>query len=269
MRFKEAVEALAVRGIESARHDAAEIFTRLGGYNPALLSIDNSECDNETVISAVQRRAQREPLQYIIGEVGFYKETYKVSPDCLIPRADTEILVDYVVSNLPDGERVLDLCTGSGCVGISTVKNTKNTTAIAVDISSGALLLARENAKINGVLDRISFLEHDVLSECVEGDFFAILSNPPYVSESEYAALEPEIYFEPKEAFLGGESGLIFYEKITELYKDKLKSGGFIAYEIGCTQADALTKIAKENGMRAEIIKDLSGLDRVAILRKV
>ena len=128
--------------------------------------------------------------------------------------------------------------------------------------------LAKSNAQKNGVRDRIDFILKDVTESALEGEFFAILSNPPYVTDSAYESLEPEIYFEPKIAFLGGESGIIFYEKILELYNGKLAEGGFFAFEIGFDQADALRELADRYSMQAEIIKDYSGLDRVAVIRQ-
>jgi release factor glutamine methyltransferase len=190
-----------------------------------------------------------------------------VSPDCLIPRQDTEILVDFAVHNIPAGKRFIDLCTGSGCIAVSTLKNTEKTEATAIDISEPALDLARENAKRNEVADRLSFVLADVLEYAPKDEYFAVLSNPPYVTEAAYTKLQPEIYHEPKIAFVGGESGTVFYERIIDLYKNKIAKGGFFAFEIGFDQGDALTELARKNGMLSEIIKDFSGLDRVAILK--
>lgn len=268
MKISEAIRLLSEAGIDSARRDAREIFVRIGGFKLSELIISDAEANSLKVCEAIARRAQREPLQYIIGEVDFYKERYTVSPECLIPRSDTELLVDYAVRNLPEGESFADLCTGSGCVAISTLKNTKNTRAVAVDISEGALALARKNAEQNGVSDRLSFVLKDVKGEVLEGEFFAILSNPPYVTDEEYTRLEPEIYHEPKLAFVGGEDGLDFYKSILSLYINKIKPEGFLAFEIGFEQGDALRALAKENGATAEILKDLSGNDRVAVIKR-
>lgn len=263
MTLKEAIEILKSAGIDSAEYDARELFKL---YCPAPIML-NSECDKEELLSAVERRAKREPLQYVIGEVGFYRESYLVSPDCLIPRPDTEILVDYAVKNLPEGAMFLDLCTGSGCVAISTLKNTKNTTAVAVDISGGALAIATENAIRNGVHDRIHFRLADLTKEIIDLPVFAVLSNPPYVADGVYESLEGEIFHEPKEAFVGGIDGGDFYRHFTPIYKNMIAEDGFIAYEIGYDQAELLQKIAKENHMSCEILKDLSGNNRVAVLK--
>ena len=269
MKLSDAVKILSEAGIEDARREARTIFTTLGGYSLADLVGSDLKTGNTAVIKAVERRAKREPLQYIIGKVDFYYETYKVTPDCLIPRQDTEILVSLAVKMIPDGEKFIDLCTGSGCIAISTLKNTKGTTAVAVDLSSSALALARENAALNGVADRVTFIEADVLQERMDDEYFAVLSNPPYVTAPAYEALEPELYFEPEMALVGtDDDGAGFYRRIIELYIDTVKDGGFIAFEIGFDQAKPLAEAAEAIGKKCEIIKDLSGNDRVALIRK-
>ena len=267
MKFSDAVTLLSKSGVDNPAYDAGALFMHFGGYSRIELSAKNPDCDSDELLNAIKERARRKPLQYIIGEVGFYRESYKVSEGCLIPRTDTEILVDYAVKNLPAGSHFLDLCTGSGCIAVSTVKNAQNTTALAVDLSEKAIAAAKENARLNGVFERISFLQKDVLEDAISEDFFAILSNPPYVTEKEYKSLEPEIYFEPKMAFVSGDSGVEFYERIVELYKDKINKSGFFAFEIGFSQADALRDIACRHGFCCEIIKDYSQNDRVAILK--
>ncbi len=266
MKLSEAIRRLSDAGVPNAAYDAKELFCHFGAESRASLLIGDAECNLPELEAAVKRREAREPLQYIIGKVFFYNEEYLVNENCLIPRPDTEILVEYACSAIPDGERFLDLCTGSGCVGISTLKNTKNTAAILADISEGALEIAKENARLSGVYERAEFRHADVTEEIIEGEFFAVLSNPPYVTEEAYAGLENEIYFEPKIAFVGGEDGLRFYRSITEKYKDKIKPNGFIAYEIGYDQGAAIAEIARSAGMSCKIIKDLSGCDRVAVI---
>lgn len=267
MKLREAIEILKSARVENPRYDARELFIRIGKMKPeAVISLD-TECSSQELEIAIERRRKREPLQYIIGEVDFYRESYGVTPACLIPRQDTEILVDYAVKHIPSGARFLDLCTGSGCIAVSTLKNTEKTVALAVDISEDALNVARHNAEKNGVSERISFISADVLDRPVCDEVFAVLSNPPYVTEEAYRELEPEIYFEPEIAFVGGRSGLDFYERIIALYKDRIDRAGFIGFEIGYDQADALRALASSYGMTCEIIKDYSQNDRVAILR--
>ena len=267
MKLFEAIDKLKNAGVDNPVYDAREIFRIIGKIHITELISRDAESLIPEVSSAVERRCRREPLQYIIGAVDFYRESYRVTPDCLIPRQETELLVDYAVKHLPDGCCFLDLCTGSGCIAISTLKNTKETRAYAVDISEGALDLARQNAEQNGVSDRIDFVKKDVLTDALKKNFFAVLSNPPYVTEDAYLKLEPEIYFEPKIAFVGKDSGLEFYKRILELYKDKTDPDGFFAFEIGYDQGDSLVEIAHAHGMTCEIIKDYSGNDRIAVIR--
>ena len=269
MTINEAIDILKAAGVDSPSHDAEELFCHFGGYSRSTFYMMSSiESDSPKLIEAVERRAKREPLQYIIGKAYFYRECYKVTPDCLIPRFDTEILVHYAVKHLPEGATFMDLCTGSGCVAISVLCNTKDTKAIAVDIDGGALAVAEENAHDNGVSDRIHLRRCDLMSEVIDEPVFAVLSNPPYVSESAYKGLEGEIFHEPPHAFVGGDDGGDFYRHLTPIYKEKIAPEGFIAYEIGYDQADLLCTIAEENGMSCEILKDLSRNDRVAVLRK-
>ncbi len=267
MTLKEAIKLLKESGVDSPEYDARELFRAFAGLNTPLVT-PTSDSDSKELISAINRRANREPLQYIIGTVGFYREEYKVTPECLIPRSDTEILVDYAVKHIPKGENFADLCSGSGCVGISTLKNTKDTRCHSFDISDGALALTKENAERNGVANRISVIKKDLLKEDIDGEYFAILSNPPYIPKEVYMALEKEIFAEPEIAFVGGDDGLLFYKKLIPVCEKRLKSGGFIAFEIGYDQGEALSALAVKNGLSCEILKDYSSNDRVAILRK-
>lgn len=268
MKLFEAVKLLADAGVDNPAFDARELFRHLGKMSLGELISQEAECDLPELAFAIERRCKREPLQYIIGEVEFYRESYKVTPECLIPRQETELLVDYAVKHIPDGCSFIDLCTGSGCIAVSTLKNTKNTRAAAIDISDGALEIARYNSIKNGVSDRINFIRSDALAAPIKNNFFAVLSNPPYVTESAYKNLEPEIYFEPQIAFVGGEDGLTFYKRIIELYKKIIHPAGFFAFEIGYDQAKAVTDIAKTHKMTCEIIKDYSGNDRIAIIKR-
>ena len=269
MTLKEAIERLRAAGVPDAEYDARAIFRHFGGFADYELVSRSISSDNSQLTDAIERRTSREPLQYIIGECDFYRESYFVSCDCLIPRQDTEILVDFAVKNLPSGARFLDLCTGSGCVALSVLNNTEKTSAFAVDISEGAIGVARKNAERLGLSHRVEFLLSDARASAIEGDFYAVLSNPPYVTDEEYESLDEEIYFEPKSAFVGGADGGDFYRDITSLYKDRIAEGGFIAYEIGAMQGELLGKIAEENRMSCEIINDLSGRARVAVLRPI
>ena len=266
MKLSEAVRILTDAGVPDASFDARALFEAIGGVARTDLFGNDPQADSEELEDAIRRRAAREPLQYILGRAYFFDEEYRVTEDCLIPRQDTEILVEQVIARLPKGKRFADLCTGSGCVGISILKHTDKTEALLVDISDGALKLARENARLNSVSERARIMKCDVLEDVVCEGLFAIVSNPPYVSESAYAELEDEIYFEPRIAFVGADDGAEFYKRLIPLYRNSIDKDGFMAFEIGYDQAELLRSLACENSMSCEIIKDLSGNDRVAVL---
>lgn len=273
MTLNELKEALRLGGIEAYEYEARELFYSVGKTPRSTPIFANTTAESEPLFNAIARRLSGEPLQYIVGEVGFFRETYLVSPDCLIPRADTEILVELAVKRLKNGADFLDLCTGSGCIAISTLKNTTNTTCRCADLSQNAFEMAKKNAKRNGVEKRLTPILADVLTAegrdlITEGKTFdAILSNPPYVSLSAYTTLEKEIYYEPRMAFVGGgEDGGDFYRIMTPLYLPYVKEGGFIAYEIGFDGAPIMEEVARDNGLSLEIIKDYGANDRVAVL---
>lgn len=269
MTLSRAVEILKNAGVENPLYDARQIFSKIGNIPMEQLVLGGEVEDGSPAATAVAKRAERIPLEYLIGYTDFYKEQYIVTEGCLIPRDDTECLVDFAVKNIPEGALFIDLCTGSGCIALSVLNNTKDTVAIAADISDSALDIARKNADRLKLSERVSFIKADVLEAPIAERCFALLSNPPYVTDGEYPTLTPEIHNEPKIAFVGGEDGLEFYKRITALYRNLVDDFGFIAFEIGYGQAEALKKIAKDNRMRCEILTDLSGLDRVAVLRKI
>lgn len=211
---------------------------------------------------ALNRLEDGDPFAYVIGEWYFYSETYKVSPDCLIPRPDTEHIVDYLIKNLPENAVFADLCTGSGCIAISTLKHRPDVKAIAIDISEGALALAKENSALNGVSDRISFVKKDVLKgDCLSDMILdAISANPPYIPSGVIPTLSEQVRREPIIALDGGGDGLDFYRVIFDSYKRNVKSGGFIVCEIGYDQGEAAKEL-----FGCKIYKDYGGNDRVAV----
>ena len=248
---------LAAAGIESARFEAR-------------LLVDSFE--GEALLSAVEKRCGGYPLQYILGEWDFYRETYEVSEDCLIPRADTELLVEKAVATLPHGARALDLCTGSGCVAISTLCARFDVSAIGIDLFENTLALAKRNAARNGVVDRFTPMCADVLQSppttLERGAFSAILSNPPYIRADVMPTLQKEVQYEPKAALCGGEDGLDFYRSILDQWTCLLAPNGFILFEIGYDQAQTLTELGQKKGMTVSVFADLGGNDRVVLLRK-
>ncbi len=208
-----------------------------------------------------------EPLAYVIGEWYFRNETYKLSADCLIPRPDTEHLVDVLVQRLPRGGRFLDLCTGSGCIAISTLCERPDLTAQAVDVSRGAVEMAKVNAKENGVSRRIDFVCGDVfIGQGRMGEFDAIVSNPPYIQSSVVPTLSEQVRHEPVLALDGGQDGMVFYRAILGQYRNRLKAGGIFVFEIGYDLADAMRELCARVGMGCEVKKDYGGNDRVAVV---
>jgi release factor glutamine methyltransferase len=191
---------------------------------------------------------------------------FDVSPHVLIPRQDTEILVEEALK-LCEGKKVLDMCTGSGCIIISIAKLGKSAGVAAVDISAEALNVAKGNAAKNEV--KVEFIESD-LFEKVEGDYDIIVSNPPYIRTKVMEELMPEVKdHEPVIALDGSKDGLYFYRKITASLKQHLRSGGTILYEIGYDQGEAVRDILKQEGFTDILVKkDLSGLDRVVTARR-
>ena len=219
--------------------------------------------DGEAYDGAISRLQNGEPFAYVIGEWYFYDETYKVSPDCLIPRSETEHLVEWLIKNVPQNGTFADLCTGSGCIAISTLVHRKDLKAVALDISERALEIAKENAIINGVSDRITFISGDVLGGCALGDsvYNVIVSNPPYIQTSVIDTLTEQVKKEPMIALDGGTDGLDFYRVIFDRYTKNVISGGAVICEIGYDQGEALKEL-----FGASIFKDYSGNDRIALL---
>lgn len=211
---------------------------------------------------ALKKRAEHVPLQYIIGETEFMGLKFKVNSNVLIPRQDTETLVEEALKVVAPGMHVLDLCTGSGCIIVSILHNVPQAEGTATDISKQALLVAKENAKQNGV--QVNFERSD-LFDAVTGVFDVIVSNPPYIPSGEVPKLMPEVRsFEPMEALDGREDGLYFYRKIVASCPEHLKPGGRILFEIGYDQGRAVSGLLEEAGFQEiRIVKDLAGNDRV------
>lgn len=212
--------------------------------------------------SVLKKRAEHIPLQYITGEQEFMGLNFVVNSNVLIPRQDTEVLVEEALKQIRPGMEVLDLCTGSGCIIISIMKNVPQITATASDISKQALIVAKENAKLNEV--SIQF-ECSNLFDNLKGTFDVIVSNPPYIRTEEIAKLMPEVRdFEPYDALDGKEDGLMFYRQIIEQAKQYLKSDGYLMFEIGYDQGGAVSTLMKQAGYEdVRVVKDLAGSDRV------
>ncbi|WP_461812329.1 peptide chain release factor N(5)-glutamine methyltransferase [Faecalimonas sp.] len=210
----------------------------------------------------IEQRIKRIPLQHLTKEQEFMGLSFEVNENVLIPRQDTEILVESVLENLNGTENILDVCTGSGCILISLLKHSKGTKGIGVDISEKALEVAKRNAKIHEV--DATFIQSD-LFECVEGVYDVIVSNPPYIKTKEIEKLEEEVKLhDPLLALDGKEDGLYFYRKIIKDSKKYLTKNGRLYFEIGNTQGEEVKRLMEEAGfVNVKIKKDLAGLDRV------
>ena len=274
MTFNDIIIALRDAGVENPEFDAQILLEHFCAVRPHQLPfLRGKDFDCDALHRAVQKRASRYPLQYIIGSWTFMTEEYKVNEHCLIPRQDTELLVETAIRALPKNARFADLCTGSGCVAVSTLSARTDCHALALDIFPETLALACENAERNGVSDRFAAALADVLSEPNEeikniAPFDAVLSNPPYIQTEVVKTLSPEVRCEPEAALDGGDDGLDFYRAILDFYTPLLTDSGFFAFEIGYDQGQDLRDLASSKGFTCEILADLSGNDRAAILKK-
>lgn len=212
----------------------------------------------------LRKRAEHIPLQYITGSQEFMGLEFKVNSQVLIPRQDTETLVEEALKVLEPGMNVLDLCTGSGCIIVSLMKYKEGLTGTASDISKQAILVAKENAKQNQV--EVEFVSSD-LFKSITGTYDMIISNPPYIPTEVIGGLMPEVKnFEPMEALDGKEDGLYFYRGIASEAGNFLNSNGYLYFEIGHDQGGKVAAIMESNGYRnVRVVKDLAGNDRVVM----
>lgn len=227
--------------------------------------------EEEAVYKYAKRLALGEPVQYIVNECEFMSLPFYVENGVLIPRADTEILVEAVIDRLDKNTKlsVADLCCGSGCIGVSIAKYLKNIQINFYDVSDVAIKVTEINAeKLIGKRD-YSITQMDLINNYPTECFDCIVSNPPYIESSEIDNLEKKVKcFEPKEALDGGNDGLIFYERIASAAR--LNNGGIIAFEIGYNQGEAVSEILQRNGYSdIEILKDIEDRDRVVIARNI
>lgn len=270
MTYREAMEwgngVLAHAGIEDAKLDAWLLMEAVCRINltfyyshkeEALTTEQQSEYE-----IAVKKRAERIPLQYITGEQEFMGLNFKVNSNVLIPRQDTETLVEEALKICQPGMKLLDLCTGSGCIAVSLMKNAHGMEAVGSDISKQALLVAKENARMHEV--EVEWVRSN-LFENINETFDLIVSNPPYVAQPELLQLMPEVRdFEPVTALDGGVDGLDFYREIIKQGKGHLNQDGYLYLEIGYDQGPAVTNMMCAAGYRdVSVIKDLAHHERV------
>jgi release factor glutamine methyltransferase len=265
-------EYLKNKGIESPRINAELLLAhilnckRLNLY----LSFEKplTEEELEKYRELLKRRSKFEPLQYIIGKVEFYGIDFKVNSSVLIPRQETEILVETIIGQYDkyDTLKILDIGTGSGNIAVSLAKNLDNSFVTALDLSEDALKTANENALLNSVNDKTEFIKIDFLKEEFNrNDFDIVVSNPPYVSMEEFETLSPELkVYEPQVALTDYNSGFRFYEIISEKSNYLLKPGGKLFFEVGKGQFSFVSEIMSKNNLQNIIvIKDYLNIERV------
>jgi release factor glutamine methyltransferase len=266
--YQYGLNKLSEAGIEEAALDARLLLEYIchTDRNELIVHGEGVRTDMEQQFyeMVIARRASRIPLQHITGVQEFMGLEFKVNEHTLIPRQDTEFLVEEALRNLSDGMSILDMCTGSGCILLSLLKYSNECEGIGIDISEEALAVARENATRLGI--EATFLCGDLfepLKGC--GLFDMIVSNPPYIETAVIDTLMPEVReHEPIRALDGSEDGLFFYRKIVDKSQKYLRKSGYLFFEIGYNQGEAVSKLMRDAGFsHVEVYKDYAGLDRV------
>ncbi len=277
----QAAQTLTAAGITDARLDAELLLGRVLGRDRTWLFTHANDLLDSALFGPFQelidRRAKREPLQYILGRQEFWGRSFRVNPAVLIPRPETELLVEKAAGILSaiDRPTVIDLCTGSGCIAVSLAKELRSPRIFATDIAEAALEIARANAVAHACSNSIRFLAGDLFDPVAEldlgGKVDCITANPPYISSSDLRTLQPEVRdFEPEHALIAGPAGTEIHGRIMREAPRYLKSGALLVMEMGIGQAPDLAKMAAAAGVYAqpEIMKDLAGIDRVIILKR-
>lgn len=272
MTYREAIalgeKILSMAKIEDAKNDAWLLLSMAckidHTYYYVHMDEDLTVEQTKEYESLVKKRAERIPLQYITGEQEFMGFTFHVNSSVLVPRQDTETLVEEAIKVIRPGMKVLDMCTGSGCILISIMKNVPDIEGLGCDISKQALIVAKENAKLNEV--SANFERSDLFENVME-TYDVIVSNPPYIPTEEILTLMPEVsQFEPMQALDGREDGLYFYRKIVKECRNYLKPNGMILFEIGHDQGKAVSEMLTYAGFKeVSVVKDLAKNDRVVI----
>lgn len=271
MLWREGTKQLDLAGIEEASLDAWYLLEHITGITKSAYYMNPSqEIDAEMEIrynQAIESRAKRIPLQHITGVQSFMGYEFLVNESVLIPRQDTEVLVETILEFMEPKSRILDLCTGSGCILLSLMKLGQKRgkcpkEGMGTDISEDALKVAKANAarlQVSALFSKSDLLEQ------VTGVFDIIVSNPPYIASEEIQKLQEEVKFhDPLQALDGGEDGLLFYRKIIEQSGEHMRKGGWLFFEIGYDQGEAVSELMRAKGYcNVMIKKDLAGLDRV------
>lgn len=273
----EGIRTLETAGVENAAYDAAELLCHVTGHSAADLRIRAAEPVGEEAAERyrgyIARRTEHYPLQYLLREWDFYNLSFSVKEGVLIPRPETELLVDLALQHLKKYHRegrpakVLDLCSGSGCVGITVERNFENCEVTALELSDDACGIIRSNMERNGT-ERFTLIQGDLFRGpeafgIEQADL--ILANPPYLTEDEMKSLQAEVGYEPSLALFGGADGLDFYRAIAERYAPVLEKGGLLAVEIGEQQGEEVSRIFADFSDNIKVLRDFSGLPRVVV----
>jgi len=273
-RLRDSTVKLADAGIDSPRLNAEVLLATSYGCSRAALLTRLQEPVAANVdlrfANLLARRLSREPLQYIVGSTELWSLDFDVTPDVLIPRPETERLIELALS-LVRSERdrtrsrtICDVGTGSGCIAIALAHELPAAQVTALDVSASALRIAAANAMRNDVADRIRFVASDLFAAVDDQRFDIVVSNPPYVSTSELDSAQPELAYEPRAALDGGADGLDIIRRLLQAVPQYLASGGWALVEIGCDQADAVVAMTRGAGAcAAEVWNDYAGLPRV------
>ncbi|MBO5066390.1 MAG: peptide chain release factor N(5)-glutamine methyltransferase [Clostridia bacterium] len=274
--YREAIKSLSGAGCDSPEFDAQQLVAYCFGYNKTQLLLNSGVAVDEIKLihfeDCVKKRCNHEPLQYIIGMWGFHRFTFKVGEGVLIPRPETEILVDFAVEKIQKHKykTVFDLCCGSGCIGLSVAKLCRDVKVYCIDISDKALEYTRLNKELLDA-DNVTVVKSDIRESA---GFIGlprpdiILSNPPYIRTDEINTLQPEIAFEPTLALDGGADGLAFYRSLSEIWYPFINRGGYLAMECGEDQAAHVMSMFVGKADKGKIIKDASGIDRIVTVAR-
>lgn len=274
--LSKSIQYLKKYNVENARLDAEYIFAYVLGVKRISLMLNFDEEiseENKNLIRQyiVRRGKYREPLQYIVKEWEFYGYPIKVDGRVLIPRQDTEILVEQCIFLMKEKEnpKILDIGTGSGAISIALAKELSESEVLGLDVSDDALKMAVINRELNNV-SNLKFLKSDVFQHVREKNYDLIVSNPPYIPVEEYNELMPEVKeYEPRMALTDGGDGYYFYKKISEESVNYLKNGGYLAFEVGYNQGETVSQLMEKNGFQIiGRVADYGGIERVIIGRK-
>lgn len=267
--YNKTKKELEAAGIEDYVFEAKQIIKHITGFSNSeiLMNYTNrlTEFQSNNLTAIIKQRALRYPLQYIFGEWAFYGREFYVGPGVLVPRADTETLVEVCLKYLKNSEStaVLDLCAGSGCIGITLALEKADAAVTLVEKFPEAARYAERNIKRHGT-DNATLICGDVLNGAAnDKEYELIVSNPPYVPKNEMETVSPEVHYEPETALFGGEDGLDFYRAVITEYKKALKAGGMLAFEVGAGEAAAVEALLEDAGLKEiNTEKDLGGICR-------